>query len=64
MYKKIKPLPQVVIKDENKDFKIKAVCYETGTKVQIIDVRKNVCISMGMDTFESFAREFPKFLRN
>lgn len=51
--KNMKPLPQVVMKDESKNYKINAACYETGTSVQIIDVRKNVCVPMGIDTFDS-----------
>lgn len=36
--KKIKPLP-VVVKDN--DYKIKVACYETGTSMQITDIKKN-----------------------
>lgn len=50
----LKPLPQVVVRDETGNFKIKVACYPNDTLVQIIDSRRNACVSMGVDTFESF----------
>lgn len=50
----MKLLPQVVVKDESGNFKIKVACYKTGTYVQIIDCKKHSCISTPLQTYESF----------
>lgn len=60
--KNMKPLPQVVMCDETRRFKIKAAMYDSGTSIQIIDTSTQTCVSMGVDVFESFLKRSEELL--
>lgn len=58
----MQPLPQVVLKDPNGQYKMKVVCYQNASMMHIIDTEKNMCLSMNLDTYEFFAKNSEELL--